>query len=387
MEKYISNRLANVKGSLIGELFELASITPNVISLGVGEPDFDTPWSIRSEAIHAINQGYTFYTSSLGLIELRKEIANYLRRRFQIEYDPSSQILLTVGASEGIDLVMRALINPGDEVIVVQPSYVAYEPTIILSGGVVKVIEAKEKDDFKLTKQDLVDAITPKTKLLLINYPNNPTGSIMEFGDYAELVEVIKNSGILVLSDEIYAELNYESEHCSLAQFNEIKDQVIVLNGLSKAYAMTGWRLGYLCAHKTLIHYFNRIHEFTIMCPSTITQYAAIEAVKNCDYRCVEMKKSFLQRRNFLVNNLNRMGLTCPVPSGAFYVFFSIEHTGMSSYEFCMALLKAQQVAVVPGNAFGVPGEGYVRISYAYSIDEIKEALRRIELFLLDLEK
>ncbi len=382
MEKYLSKRALNTKPSPIRKFFDLANEIEGVISLGVGEPDFDTPWSIRAEAIHAIKQGYTFYTANMGLLELRKEIAHYLKRRFNLSYNYKDEILVTVGASEGIDLVMRALVNPGDEVIIVQPSYVAYEPIIQLSGGIPVIIDCKEEDHFKLTYEALKEAISDKTKLLLINYPSNPTGGIMNHEDYAKLVSLIKENDIIVLSDEIYSELNYDNKHSSLAEFEEIKDQIIVMNGFSKAYAMTGWRLGYLCGHKELIHYICRIHQHTIMCPTTFCQYAAIEASKNGDERCVEMKDSFEQRRNFLVNNLRRIGLSCALPQGAFYVFPNITSTKLTSEEFCMQLLEEEKVAVVPGNAFGTSGEGFIRISYAYSLDEIKEALVRIERFI-----
>lgn len=381
-EKYFSERVKSVPESAIRRFFDLASKTEGVISLGVGEPDFDTPWSIRAEAIYAIEKGYTFYTDNLGIKELRREICRYLKRRFDLQYDYEKQILVTVGGSEAIDLAMRTFVNPGDEVILVQPGYVAYEPAVLLAGGVPVIVECKEEDEFKLTANSLKAAITEKTKLLLINFPGNPTGGIMTQEDYAEIVPVIKESGILVLTDEIYAELNYEGKHCSIAQFDEIKDQVLLLNGFSKAYAMTGWRLGYLCAHPSFIESMCQIHQYTIMCPSTISQYAAVEASKNCDIRCEEMKASFEQRRNFIVNGLNRIGLPCPVPKGAFYVFPSIKSTGLTSEEFCIQLLQEEKVAVVPGYAFGACGEGYIRISYAYSIDEIKEALNRIERFM-----
>ncbi len=382
MEKYLSERAKNTKPSSIRRFFDLANEMEGVISLGVGEPDFDTPWTIRSEAINAIKKGYTFYTSNYGLPELRKEICKYLYRRFNLTYDYSNEVLVTVGASEGLDLTMRALVNPGEEVIVVQPSYVAYEPIIKLSGGVPVVINCKEEDEFKLTYDALKSAITEKTKLLMINFPTNPTGGVMTHDDYAKLVPLIKENGIIVLSDEIYAELNYEEKHSSLAEFDEIKDQILVMNGYSKAYAMTGWRLAYICGHNKLIEYICRIHQHTIMCASTISQYAAIEATRNCDQEVVEMKNSFEQRRNYIVKGLNDLGLTCATPKGAFYVFPSIACTGLTSEEFCVELLKEEKVAVVPGDAFGDCGEGFIRISYAYSIDEIKEALIRIERFV-----
>lgn len=365
----------------IRKFFDLANTMEGVISLGVGEPDFDTPWHIRAEAIYAIEKGYTFYTGNMGLLELREAICDYQRRRFGLEFD-ASQVLMTSGASEGIDLVFRAILEPGDEVILVSPTYVAYSPLVTLAGGVPVFLDAKEETGFKVTKQMLEEAITEKTKMLFLNYPGNPTGGIMTKEDYEELVPLIKKHELFVVSDEIYAELTYEGKHCSIASFDEIKDQVILMSGFSKAYAMTGWRMGYLIAHPDVIHAFLMIHQYAQMCPSTISQYAALEAAKNGDDDIEMMAKQFMMRRNFIVNGLNRIGLKCHMPKGAFYVFPSIAATGMTSEQFCEELLNDQKVAVVPGNAFGSAGEGYVRISYAYSIDEIKEALTRMEAFL-----
>ena len=365
----------------IRKFFDLANTMEGVISLGVGEPDFDTPWHIRAEAIYAIEKGYTFYTGNMGLLELREAVCDYQRRRFGLEYEPS-QVLMTSGASEGIDLVFRAVLEPGDEVILVSPTYVAYSPLVKLAGGVPVFLDAKEETGFKVTKEMLAGAITEKTKMLFLNYPGNPTGGIMTKEDYAELVPLIKEHELFVVSDEIYAELTYEGTHCSIASFDEIKDQVILMSGFSKAYAMTGWRMGYLCAHPDLIHAFLMIHQYAQMCPNTIAQYAALEAAKNGDDDIEMMAKQFLRRRNYIVNGLNRIGLKCHMPKGAFYVFPSIASTGMTSEQFCEELLNDQKVAVVPGNAFGDAGEGFVRISYAYSIEEIKEALARMEVFL-----
>lgn len=366
----------------IRKFFDLANTMEGVISLGVGEPDFDTPWHIRAEAIYAIEKGYTFYTGNMGLLELREAVSDYQRRRFNLEYDPS-QILITSGASQGIDLVFRAILEPGDEVILVSPTYVAYSPLVQMAGGVPVYVQCKEENGFKLTKELLEEAITEKTKMLFLNFPGNPTGGVMTKEDYAELVPLIQKHELFVVSDEIYAELTYEGKHCSIASFDEIKDQVILMSGFSKAYSMTGWRMGYLCAHPDVIHAFLMIHQYAQMCPNTIAQYAAVEAAKNGDGDIEMMAKQFLMRRNYIVNGLNRIGLKCHMPKGAFYVFPSIQSTGMTSEQFCEELLNDQKVAVVPGNAFGAAGEGYVRISYAYSIDEIKEALTRIEAFLI----
>ena len=382
MSQYLNEKIKGIKPSGIRKFSEMASSVPGVISLGVGEPDFITPWHIREEAIYAIESGRTYYTPNLGLPELRKEICNYYQRRFGCNYDWKKQCLVTVGASEAIDICMRTLLNPGDEVILLSPCYVAYTPSVELADGVVKYVNLKEEERFKLTPEALEAAITPKTKLLFLNFPSNPTGGIMTYEDYAKLVPIIKKHNLVVLSDEIYAELTYDGTFCSLASFEEIKDQVIILNGFSKAYAMTGWRLGYILAHPDIISAMIKIHQYSIMCPSIISQYAGIEAAKNGDEDCKMHRESFLARRNFIVNNLNRIGLTCHMPQGAFYVFPSIAKTGLTSEEFCEKLLFEAKVAVVPGNAFGESGEGHVRISYAYSIDLIKEALSRIEKFL-----
>ena len=378
----LSETVKKTPKSGIRKFFDLANSMEGVVSLGVGEPDFITPWHIRNEAIYAIENGKTFYTSNLGLIELRVQISRYLNRRFDLNYDPNNQIIVTNGASEGIDIIFRSLLNLGDEVIIISPSYVAYEPLVNLAGGKCVFVNTTQENDFKLTKQMLLNAISDKTKILLLNYPSNPTGGVMEYNDYLEIVDIIKEHEIFVISDEIYAELTYEKKHCSIASFSEIKDQVIVMNGYSKAYAMTGYRIGYLCAHETLINAFLMIHQYSSMCASAIGQIAAVEASKNGDNEVEKMAESFLMRRNFIVNNLNRIGLNCHMPKGAFYVFPSIKSTKLTSEQFCERLLNEQKVAVVPGTAFGQSGEGYIRISYAYSIDEIKVALSRIEVFL-----
>ncbi|MGL5541388.1 MAG: aminotransferase class I/II-fold pyridoxal phosphate-dependent enzyme [Erysipelotrichaceae bacterium] len=382
MQDKLSNVVKQIQPSGIRKFFEAASSMEDVISLGVGEPDFDTPWHVRDEAIYAIEKGKTFYTPNAGLLELRREIALYLNRRFQLRYDPETQMIVTVGGSEAIDITLRSILNPQDEVIILTPAYVAYEPCITLAGGVVVPIELKAETGFRLTKEALANALTPKTKAIILNYPSNPTGGVMRKEDYAPLVELLKESGIFIISDEIYAELTYGSVHDSIASFDELKDQVVLISGFSKAYAMTGWRLGYVCAHPELIAAMLKIHQYAIMCPPTISQFAGIFALRNGDQDVEEMRESFMQRRNYLVNGLRQLGLEIHVPQGAFYAFPSIQTFGMSSQEFCERLLVEQKVALVPGDAFGQAGEGYVRISYAYSIEEIKEALSRIALFL-----
>lgn len=381
-KKYLNKAIQTIPPSGIRKFFNLASQIEGVVSLGVGEPDFETPWHIREAAIYAIENGKTYYTNNLGLYELRKGICDYYKRRYDLNYNPNENCIITVGASEGIDLVMRSILDEGDEVIILNPSYVAYDPCIRLAKGAPVPIDLKEENRFKLLPEDLEAAITDKTKMLFINFPSNPTGGVMDKEDYEKLIPIIKKYDLVVLSDEIYAELSYGKKFTSIATFDEIKDQVIILNGFSKAYSMTGWRLGYLLAHKDLVKEINIIHQYGIMCASTISQYAGIEAINNGDRDCEIHKESFMQRRNFIVSGLNRMGLTCHLPEGAFYVFPSIKKTGLTSEEFCERLLNEEKVAVVPGNAFGKCGEGYIRISYAYSIEEIKEALSRIEKFL-----
>lgn len=383
---YLNKQIQKIKPSGIRKFSELASSVPNVISLGVGEPDFETPWHIREEAIYAIENGHTYYAPNLGLPQLREEICLYYKRRFGCEFDWKKECLVTVGASEGIDLCMRTILDPGDEVILLSPGYVAYEPCVTLAQGIIKTIDLTAENKFKLTPEALEAAITDKTKLLFINFPGNPTGGTMTRDELAALIPIIKKHNLVVLSDEIYAELSYNNDFCSIASFEEIRDQVIVLNGFSKAYSMTGWRLGYVLSTPEIIGAMVKIHQYGIMCPSTISQYAGIEALKHGDNDCVRHKESFEARRNFLVNNLNRIGLKCHMPQGAFYVFPSIEHTGLSSEEFCEKLLYEAKVAVVPGSAFGESGEGHIRISYAYSIELIKEALCRIEKFMKQFE-
>lgn len=365
----------------IRKFFDLANQMEGVISLGVGEPDFATPWSIREAAIYSIEKGKTFYTANQGLLELRKEICRYQKRKFGLDYTPE-QCIVTVGGSEAIDLALRTVISPGDEVILLQPSYVAYTPGVKLAGGVEKNIILTEENEFKLTPELLKAAITDKTKAILLNYPSNPTGGVMTYEDYEKLVPIIKEAGLIVITDEIYAELSYETKFCSIAVFDEIKDQVLLVSGYSKAYAMTGWRLGYVLGNRYLISMLNKIHQYVIMSAPTVAQYGAIEAMRHCDDEIERMRQSYLTRRNFVVKAFNSMGLKTFTPQGAFYIFPCIKSTGLTSEQFCEELLKDQLVACVPGSAFGEAGEGYIRVSYAYSIAELKAATEKIRLFL-----
>lgn len=380
--KVLNNTVREIPPSGIRKFFDLASEMEGVISLGVGEPDFDTPWKIREAAIYSIEQGKTFYTANKGLAELRKEICRYQKRRFNLDYDYEKECVVTIGGSEAIDLAFRSLINPGDEVILLQPSYVAYTPGVELAGGKVVNIELKEDNQFKLTPELLEAAITPKTKAILLNYPSNPTGGFMTREDYEKIVPIVKEHEIIVITDEIYAELSYEQKFCSIAAFPEIKDQIILVSGYSKAYAMTGWRLGYVLANEVLTNAMNKIHQYVIMSAPTGAQYGAIEAMRHCDNEIEKMRQAYMLRRNYIVKAFNDMGLHTFTPQGAFYVFPCIKSTGMTSEQFCEELLKDQLVACVPGNAFGQAGEGYIRVSYAYSIEQIKEATSRIKKFL-----
>lgn len=385
--KVLNDTVKEIPPSGIRKFFDLASEVEGVISLGVGEPDFDTPWKIREAAIYSIEQGKTFYTANQGLNELRKEICRYQKRRFNLEYNYDKECLVTVGGSEAIDLAFRAIINPGDEVILLQPSYVAYTPGVALAKGKAVSIELKEDNEFKLTPELLEAAITPKTKAILLNYPSNPTGGFMTREDYAKIVPIIKKHELIVITDEIYAELSYEQKFCSIASFNEIKEQVILVSGYSKAYAMTGWRLGYVLANEILTKAMNKIHQYVIMSAPTGAQYGAIEAMRHCDNEIEEMRQAYMLRRNYIVKAFNNMGLHTFTPQGAFYVFPCIKSTGMTSEQFCEELLKDQLVACVPGTAFGEAGEGFIRVSYAYSIEQIKEATTRIKKFLDKLNK
>lgn len=387
MRNPLSKTITEIKPSGIRKFFDIASERKDTISLGVGEPDFDTPWHIRDEGIYSLEKGKTFYTSNLGLIELREEINNYLKRRFYVCYDPKSEIIITVGGSEAIDIGLRAMLDPGDEVLIPQPSYVSYEPCTILAGGVPVIIELKNENEFRLTKEELLDAITDKTKVLILPFPNNPTGAIMERKDLEDIAKICIEKDIFVMSDEIYSELTYGKDHVSIASLPGMKERTILINGFSKSYAMTGWRLGYACGPKTIIEQMTKIHQFAIMCAPTTSQYAAVEAIKNGDEDVAKMRESYNQRRNFLMNAFKEMGLPCFEPFGAFYVFPCIKEFNMTSEEFAFALLDAENLAVVPGTAFGDCGEGFLRISYAYSIEKLKIAMGRMEHFINGLRE
>ncbi len=385
MRDPLSEKCVALKPSGIRKFFDIVAEMKDAISLGVGEPDFDTPWHIRDEGIYSLEKGRTFYTSNAGLMELRKEICSYLNRRFDLSYDPKTETLITVGGSEGIDMALRAMINPGDEVIIPQPSYVSYEPCAILADAKPVIINLKNENEFRLTASELEEAITEKTKLLILPFPNNPTGAIMEREDLEAIREVILKHDIYVLSDEIYAELTYKGEHVSIASLPGMKERTIVINGFSKAYAMTGWRLGYACGPANIIAQMTKIHQFAIMCAPTTSQYAAIEALKNGDEDVSSMCEAYNQRRRFLMSEFEKMGLPCFEPYGAFYVFPCIKEFKMTSEEFATRLLEEEKVAVVPGTAFGDCGEGFLRISYAYSIENLKIALERIADFIARL--
>ncbi len=385
-DKILSNKAKELKPSGIRKFFDLANEMEGVISLGVGEPDFKTPWSIREAAIKSLERGKTRYSANAGLVELRKEICNYLNRRFSLEYDPMKQTIITVGGSEGIDITIRALVNPGDEVIIPEPCFVSYEPIARLTGANVVTIATKAEDNFKLKAKDLKEKITDKTKLLIFPFPNNPTGAVMRREDLEEIAEVLRGTDVMVLSDEIYAELTYNGDHVSIASLDGMKERTILVNGFSKTYSMTGWRLGYVAGPEEIISQMLKIHQFAIMCSPTTSQYAALEAVKNCDNEIKKMAEEYNIRRRLLVNGLNKLGLTCFSPEGAFYVFPSIKSTGLTSEEFCSRLLMEQRVAVVPGTAFGESGEGFVRISYSYSVNHLLEALSKIEAFVNSLK-
>ncbi len=378
----MSDKIVTIPPSGIRKFFDIVSEMKDAISLGVGEPDFDTPWHIREEGIYSLEKGRTFYTSNSGLKELKIEICNYLKRRFDVEYAYDREVMVTVGGSEAIDIALRAMLNPGDEVLIPQPSYVSYTPCTILADGVPVTIQLEEKDQFRLTKEKLLEKITPKTKILILPFPNNPTGSIMEAEDLAEIAKVCVEKDLFVISDEIYSELTYKGQHCTIAAFPGMRERTVLINGFSKSYAMTGWRLGYACAPEIILKQMLKIHQFAIMCAPTTSQYAAIEALRNGDSNVLEMREAYDQRRRFLVKAFRDMGFDCYEPQGAFYVFPSIKKFGMTSDEFALKLLEEEKVAVVPGTAFGDCGEGYLRISYAYSLNDLKRALERIERFV-----
>ena len=383
MRDPLSKKITGIAPSGIRKFFDIVSEMPDAISLGVGEPDFDTPWRVREEGIYTLEKGRTFYTSNAGLKELRQEISNYLDRKIHVRYDYVHEVMVTVGGSEGIDLTMRAMLNPGDEVLVPEPSYVSYAPCVTLADGVPVPIPMKEENEFKLTAEELEAAITPKTKILVLPFPNNPTGSIMPRKELEEIAQVVIENDLIVVSDEIYAELTYYDEpHVSIASLPGMKERTLLLNGFSKTYAMTGWRLGYACGPAPIIRIMTKIHQSAIMSAPTTSQYAAITALKECDGEIDRMRDEYNMRRRLVVKSFNDMGLTCFEPRGAFYAFPCIKSTGMSSQDFCTKLLEQKHVAIIPGDAFGASGEGYARISYAYSVEHLKEALRRIREFL-----
>jgi aminotransferase len=378
----LSDKVTSIAPSGIRKFFDIAAEMDDVVSLGVGEPDFDTPWHIRDEGIYSLEKGRTFYTSNSGLKELRQEISRYLKRRCNIDYDPIHEILVTVGGSEGIDIALRAMLNPGDEVLIPQPCYVSYLPCVVLADGVPVTIELKEENEFRLTKEELLEKITDKTKLLILPFPNNPTGAVLRREDLEAIAEVVIEKDLYVLSDEIYSELTYQGDHVSIASLPGMWERTLTINGFSKSYAMTGWRLGYICGPRSIVEQMTKIHQFAIMCAPTTSQYAAVEALRHGDEDVARMRESYNQRRRFLMHEFKRMGLKCFEPFGAFYVFPSIKEFGLSSDEFAMRLLEEEHVAVVPGTAFGDCGEGFLRISYAYSIDALKIALERLERFI-----
>ena len=385
MTKELSKKITTIKPSGIRKFFDLVSEREDVISLGVGEPDFETPWHIRDEGIYALEKGRTFYTSNAGLKSLRVEISNYIKRTQNINYIPDKEIIVTVGGSEAIDIGIRALVNDGDEVIIPQPSYVSYEPCTIMANAKPVIINLSSENEFKLTPDELEKAITEKTKVLILPYPNNPTGAIMERDDLEKIAAIIKKHDIYVISDEIYSELTYKGKHTSIASIAGMKERTILINGFSKSYAMTGWRLGYACAPDEIIKQMMKIHQFSIMCAPSTSQYAAVEALKNGDEDVKMMRQSYNQRRRFLIDSFKKMNIPCFEPLVAFYVFPCIKEFGLSSEEFATKFLEEQNVAAIPGNAFGESGEGYLRISYAYSLDNLKKAMDRLNKFVADL--
>ncbi len=385
MRNPIGKKVVDIKPSGIRKFFDIVQETEGAISLGVGEPDFDTPWHIRDEGIYSLEKGRTFYTSNSGLKELRQEVSNYIQRTQNVTYDPLKEIFITVGGSEAIDLALRAMVDPGDEVLIPQPSYVSYEPCAILADAVPVIIELKEENQFRLTAQEVLDKVTDKTKILVLPFPNNPTGSVMGKEDLEAIAKVVIEKDLFVISDEISSELTYNGKHVSIVSLPGMKERTILINGFSKAYAMTGWRLGYACGPEEIMKQMVKIHQFAIMCAPTTSQYAAVEALKNGDSDVDMMRTEYNHRRRYLLNEFERIGLPCFEPFGAFYVFPSIKKFGMSSDEFCTRLLKEEKLAVVPGTAFGDCGEGFIRISYAYSLDNLKAAMERLERFISKL--
>lgn len=385
MRSMVNKTITGIAPSGIRKFFDIVNEMDDAISLGVGEPDFDTPWRIRDEAIYSLEQGRTFYTSNSGLKSLKEEISKYLERRYNLYYSPNSEIMVTVGGSEAIDIALRAMLDPGDEVLIPQPSYVSYAPCTILAGGKPVYIDLKEEDEFRLTPEELEEAVTDKTKVLILPFPNNPTGAVMEKEDLEAVAQFVIDHDLFVLTDEIYAELTYLEKHVSIASFPGMRERTVYINGFSKAYAMTGWRLGYACAPEELLKQMLKIHQYAIMCAPTNSQYAAVEALRNCQDDVDRMREEYDHRRRYLMDRFRNMKLQCFEPFGAFYIFPSIREFGMTSDEFATKLLKTKKVAVVPGTAFGDCGEGFIRISYAYSLENLKEAIDRIEVFIQEL--
>ena len=387
MRNPLSKKIVEIQPSGIRKFFDVANEMKDAISLGVGEPDFDTPWRIREEGIFSLEKGRTFYTSNAGLKELREEICSYLERKIGVSYDPMQETMVTVGGSEAIDVALRCMLDPGDEVLIPQPSYVSYLPCTIMADGVPVIIPLQYENEFKLTVEDLKKAVTPKTKVLVMPFPNNPTGSIMTKADLEPVAEFIKEHDLYVLSDEIYSELSYQGDHVSIAALPGMRERTIVINGFSKGFAMTGWRLGYACGPRVIIEQMLKIHQFAIMCAPSTSQYAGVEALKNGDEDVAQMREEYNGRRRYLLHRFKEMGLSCFEPFGAFYVFPCISEFGMTSEQFATELLNTEKLAVVPGTAFGDCGEGFIRISYAYSLENLKEAMNRMEAFITGLRK
>ena len=386
MRNPLSNTIVTIPPSGIRKFFDIVNEMEGAISLGVGEPDFDTPWHVRDAGIRSLEMGKTFYTSNAGLKELKIEICNYMKRRMKVEYNYSSEVMVTIGGSEAIDIALRAMLDPGDEVLIPQPSYVSYVPCTILAGGVPVVIELEAKDQFRLTREKLLEKITPKTKLLILPFPNNPTGAIMEKEDLEAVAQVVREKDLFIISDEIYAELTYGKKHVTIASLPGMRERTVLINGFSKAYAMTGWRIGYACAPEQILKQMLKIHQYAIMCAPTTSQYAAVEAIKNGDSDIEEMKRSYNERRKYLLGEFRSLGMDCFEPYGAFYMFPCIKRFGMTSEEFATRLLREEKIAIVPGTAFGDCGEGYLRVSYAYSMEDLKRAIRRIRRFVVRLD-
>lgn len=385
MRNPLNEVIQTIKPSGIRKFFDIVYEMKDAISLGVGEPDFETPWRIRDEAIYSLEQGKTFYTSNAGLMELKESISKYLNRKYDISYDPKNEMMITVGGSEAIDVSLRVMLSPGDEVLIPQPSYVAYTPCTILAGGVPVTIELKEEDNFRLKPEQILEKITDKTKVLILPFPNNPTGAIMEREDLENIAKVVKEHDLFVITDEIYSELMYKNEYCTIASLPGMKERTVYINGFSKAFAMTGWRIGYACAPNNIIKQMLKIHQYAIMCVPTTSQYAAVKAIEECDDEVKMMREKYNERRIYLMDRLRKMHIQCFEPFGAFYIFPSIKEFGISSEEFATTLLREKKVAVVPGTAFGDSGEGFLRISYAYSLENLKEAMDRIEEFVTEL--